>query len=165
MGKDVQVADERRDRLFTGLYEIVKGMSRFDKEVGNFGDAKKLLPFFEKAQKERSMGKKTYTQETAALERLHADLHLPANATIMNELGITDLENRLKNINAAFKTTYLASVDANSALMQQSTATEKRKPLEEALKEFYTLVDAMKKISPWTELYNDLSVLAKRAKL
>jgi hypothetical protein len=139
-------------------------MSRFDGEVSPYGNAKKLLPFFEKAQKEGSMGQKTYAQETSALERLHEDLNSTENKAIMSSLSITSLEARLDVINQYFKLTYLASIDANSALAQQSTATEKRKPLDEALAGFYTLVEAMKKIDPWTDLYSKLSILAARTK-
>ena len=162
MGEEIKTLDASRDKLFTGLHDIVKGMSHFP--ITPYSNAAKLLPFFDKAQKRRLVGEKTYAQETSALERLHEDLNTTENKALMDSLGVTNMEAQLNTANMYFKIIYLKAVDANALLLQQSSATAKRKPLEEALKDFYTLVEAMRKIAPWTDLHADLAELAKRTK-
>ena len=162
MGEEVERLDRGRGYRLSGLYEVVKGMSHFSALETN---AKKLLPLFEKEQQKRRMGRKTYAQETAAIDRLHEDLNTTENAAIMTALGISTMENEMYMANQMFKTYYLQSVDKNAALLYKSSATKKRKPLEDALRNFFMLVEAMKDIEPWTGLHTDLSELAKKTKV
>jgi hypothetical protein len=161
MGEAVANDDRRRDNMYSGLYEIIKGMSRFAGEGNLFAGAATLLSVFEK---EGAMHQKTYAQQTAAIDRFVADMNLTDNMTILTSLSLVDAFNRLKNMNTHFKNTYIAQVDANSDLRQQGTAGDTRKPLEEALKQFFTLVEAMKATQPWKDLYSDLSELKMRTK-
>jgi hypothetical protein len=71
---------------------------------------------------------------------------------------------RVRNHNQVFKDAYLKQVDANSTIRLQGTATEKRVTLEAAMRDFYTLVDSMKKIAPWTALHAALEELPARTK-
>jgi hypothetical protein len=162
MGQEIADLDRQRDSYFSGFHEVIKGMSRFS--VTPYNNAAKLLPLFEKEQKRRTMGQKTYAQETAAMDRLHEDLNTDENNALMDSLGLISMESRLHDANQHFKLLYPKAIDANAALLQQSSASKKRKPLEEALRDFYTLVEAMKKIAPWTDLHADLSELVKRTK-
>lgn len=110
------------------------------------------------------MSKKTYTQQSAALTAFCDEMATTENAAIIESLGLTDMFARLRNMNTHFKNTYLEQISANAGLRQKDTAVVKRKPLEDALKQFYTLVEAMKNTTSWDKLYADLSELSQRNK-
>jgi hypothetical protein len=162
-GMGTQIADEdgRRDNMYLGLKEVVTGMNRFSKEISKYADTEKLLFVF---KKHGNMSKKTYTQQSAALTAFCDEMATTENAAIIESLGLTDMFARLRNMNTHFKNTYLEQVSANADLRQKDTAVVKRKPLEDALKQFYTLVEAMKNTASWDKLYADLSELSQRNK-
>ncbi|MDR1005504.1 MAG: DUF6261 family protein [Bacteroidales bacterium] len=160
MGEQMSTEDKRRDEAYTHLKMVVDGLAFFTGfEIGR--NAATLKPLFDR---EGNMSEKTYAQQTAAMDRLMADLLLEANQTLLTEIGIWDLYDNVRRLNASFKGHYLTQVDANSALRQMGTATEKRKNLEEKLKDFYNLVDAMKTQPSWDDLYSDLEELQMRTK-
>lgn len=161
MGTQLAEKDARRDNMFLGLKEIITGMSRFSGELSKYRDAKKLLPIFKKYS---DMGKKTYSQQSAALSSFCSEMATTENAVIIEALGLTEALTQLRNMNTNFGHTYVEQVTANSELRQKKTAVELRKPLEDALKQFYTLVEAMKNNSSWEKLYADLSELSMRNK-
>jgi len=162
MGTLISGADKRRDNCYSGFCSIIKAMARFKAENEMQGQlATQLLPYLKKAGAMRS---KTYAQQTSAVERLIADLSTKPNTIILTQLGILNLYTLLKDVNAIFKADYVKQVDSNSNIRQLGTATQLRKPLEEALKQFYTLAEAMKASVPWKDLYSDLSELVMRTK-
>jgi hypothetical protein len=79
-------------------------------------------------------------------------------------LGLNDVCQRVRGYNQAFQRAYLAQVNANADIRQQGTASEKRKNLEVAMRNFYALVDPMKNIAPWSTLYPKLEELQMRTK-
>lgn len=161
MGTVMAEKDARRDNMYLGLKEIVTGMSRFSREVSKYRDAEKLMPVFKKYG---SMNKKTYSQQSAALTSFCNDMAKEENATIVETLGLTEALTQLKNMNTNFGYTYVEQVTANVDLRQKKTAVELRKPLEAALKQFYTLAEAMKNVPAWQKMYADLSELSMRNK-
>lgn len=161
MGTEIAQKDARRDNMYLGLKEIVTGMSRFSREVSKYRDAEKLLPVFKKYG---TMNKKTYSQQSAALTSFCNDMAKEENATIVGALGLTEALTHLRNMNTNFGYSYVEQVSANADLRQKKTAVELRKPLEDALKQFYTLAEAMKNVAAWQKMYADLSELSLRNK-
>lgn len=161
LGTEIAEKDARRDNMYLGLKEIVTGMSRFGREVPKFADAEKLLSIF---KKHGNMNKKTYSQQSAALTRFCEEMGNTDNVAIVEALGLTEALARLKNMNTNFKASYLNQVTANADLRRKDTAVVVRKPLEDALKQFYTLAEAMKNTPSWQKLYADLSELSQRNK-
>jgi hypothetical protein len=166
MGEQIAALDKRRDKVYSGLYQIIKGWSKFVGEgIPNGETATELLPLFEDVESVRRMSSRTYAQETSAIEHLVTLMDTTENMAKFASLGLSEARVRVRNHNQNFKNAYLQQVNANSAIRQQGTATDKRKALEEAMKDFYALVDSMKKIAPWTDLYSDLEELQMRTKL
>lgn len=162
-GLETKIAekDAHNDNMYFGLKEIVIGMSRSAHEVSKFADTEKMLSIF---QKHGNMNKKTYSQQSAALTGFCKEMGNTDNAAIVETLGLTEALARLKNMNTNFKATYLNQVTANAYLHRKDTAVVMYKPLEDALRQFYTLVEAMKNIPSWQKLYADLSELSQRNK-
>jgi hypothetical protein len=164
-GGEIFALDKRRDKVYAGLHEILKGWSKFkDEDIPNGVIAAELLPLFKEVERVKKMSNRTYAQETSAIEHLVTLMDNDTNRPKFVTIGLSEECARVRNHNQVFKDAYLKQVDANSTIRLQGTATEKRVALEAAMKDFYTLVDSMKKIAPWTALHAALEELQARTK-
>jgi hypothetical protein len=165
MGEEIAALDKRRDNVYSALHGIVKGWSKVkDEELPAGSIAAGLLALFKDVERARKMSNRTYAQETSAIEHLVSLMEEEKTKANFNKLGVSDLCSWLKVLNITFKTNYLEQVKANAGIRQQGTATDKRKELEIAMRNFYALVDSMKNIAPWSTLYPKLEELQLRTK-
>ncbi|MDR1005475.1 MAG: DUF6261 family protein [Bacteroidales bacterium] len=155
LGKRAKKDDKIRDKYFRGLYAIVRSMSVFaDDAKGQ--KAAEILPFFKQVG---NIDSKTYSEQTAALNKFFSDMDSQTNQTILEETGIKNFYQKVRNAQNVFEEHYLQQINEDSQLRQGGTASQKRRLLEENMSQFHILVNAMKNQPVWSDLYADLKQL------
>ncbi len=159
-GKEVAELDKTRDSLFFGIKKIVQGYAKAvtlpESEV-----AQQLLQPIDFYGK--NMSQLSYLDETAQILKLIEQLESDEYATQVEQLHLTNVVAELKRVQAEFQTLYNQQAEANAELHSLPSASAIRKDLEEALKSYFKLLDAMKTLDDWKMIYEDINELVKGA--
>jgi predicted nucleic acid-binding protein len=159
-GKGVLVAeaDTLRDRAFAGSKYTLEGMTLIDGFSGQ-QEAKELYAIFEKYG--LGLDRYSYAEQSAQQKKLIEELDLPANTAKIEKLHLTEIFGLHKAAYQKFEQQFGEQTEANAALRQQESATSVRISLEAALRNYFSLVDAMKSVAGWKELNAELTEIAK----
>ncbi|HBL32522.1 MAG TPA: hypothetical protein DDZ96_01710 [Porphyromonadaceae bacterium] len=150
------------------IIALIKGMNSYASGYAA------LFPGTEKSQAAQAVtgaikaGGKLYNQTTGELDsRTEAVLtrltnpEMEANLTALELTApVTLLANKKKNYNALT----VKRVDKESELKQLDTASEARGRMEDALKDYLSLVTAMRTVDGWQDLYADIEEVVKTIK-
>ncbi len=159
-GKGTQIAeyDHERDEIYKGLKNFLKGYSNLPSAINN-GDAVALYKILQKYGLDLSQV--NYAEETARIDLLLEELRKTENWERVTRLGLVVAINDFSTANSNFKTLYEEQAEANAYLRSLPTATELRKGLEDALRSYFFLLEAMKKQEDWQGIYYDINELVK----
>lgn len=160
MGSTVEGADLVRDNYHRSLKSIVAGYAGFTETPKGVAAATLLQVFADTG----SIYGLSYADESAVLDKFDEALELPANQAHIATIGMTDEVAAAQQAHAHFKTLFLDQAAANADLRKTPSASSIRHDLENALRNYYALVSAMRDIAPWDDLYLALVELTKAAK-
>lgn len=159
-GQSVAEADAKRDQLFAGIKNYLAGFSKLPKIKG-YQEAMDLYQIFKNYG--LSLDKLSYSAETAQLNKLIADLDKTENASSLKNLGLAAYFSELKQAQADFEQLYAEQAEANADLHQLPSASAIRKDMEEALRNYFALLTAMKNVKGWEMIYADIHEIVKAA--
>ncbi len=160
MGISIEEADLERDRLYMALKNLISGFAAFNgTPVSNA--AQSLQAIFDEFGSIRG---KNYAEESVIIDKLISRLSQPEVHAAIALLGITAQVSQLTQAQTTFTSLFLSQAEANSALRMQASATSIRKELEDALRNEYGFVTAMRNVAPWDALYASLSEVVKAAR-
>ena len=160
MGENIAAADVLRSNIDTSVKKIITGFATFN-DIPTGEDARQLLNIYAETG---STYHKSYADKTVILSKRIEKLALPENKARIARLGFSTQVTQLEEAQNAFSKLYIDQAQANSSLRQQSSATGIRKYMEEALRNYFGLVNAMRNVAPWDNLYAALSEVVKSAK-
>ncbi len=158
MGDFIRQQDIVQDRYYAASRRLLLGFAAFEGSR-RAKQAQKLLKIYDRHGSPLNL---TYAQESILLQKLFETLNLPENKATIAELGIEEEMELFEQAHKDFYRVYLSQIDANSELRQQPTATSLRKDLESALRDFFAFISAMRKLSDWQDIYNDLNEVLKK---
>ncbi len=162
-GKGVSVAkaDKERDAVYSDLKGFLKAYSRM-KLFPEHKDAEKLYEVIHAFGK--NIGALNYAEETAQMKKLIEELNKPEHHHRLSVLRLDPYFNELKLKQEAFEAVYTEQTQANSELRQLKSATALKHELENQLKVYLSLVNAMKSLENWKRFYSDLNEIVKGIK-
>jgi hypothetical protein len=161
MGENLATTDLLRSNIDASIKKIITGFAAF-KGLPTGEDAQQLLNIYTETG---STYQKSYADKTVILNKRIEKLALPENKARISRLGFTTQVTQLEDAQTAFSKLNIDQAQANSVLRQQSSATATREYMEEALRNYYGLVNAMRNVAPWDKLYAALAEVVKSAKL
>ena len=160
MGITVVNADLFRDGCASGIKSILLGYSKlqgFEFQQ----DAIDLYTLFENRGEFNSF---SYLDQSNEMEKLISDLEKPENALKLEHLNLTLQFGMMKAAQNDFKIIYTKQIGANSELRLEKSASATRHSLEAAIRNYLNIVEAMKSIPGWFELFTELSEVVLRAR-
>jgi len=161
MGNEVVDADLLRDAPFIGVKTILLGYSKINGyELQQ--DAEDLYAIFER--RGLDLDTYSYADETTEMDKLIEELGTPVNAAKLERLHLTAPFGMMKTGQAKFKTTFSEQASANAQLRKQESASSLRNNLETALRNYLNVVEAMKSVAGWDDLYLELSEIVQAAR-
>ncbi len=158
-GKDVQKVDSERSKSFNSLRNLVRAYKDVP-SMPNVAVARELYSVFQThSPKITGLG---YSEKSALLKKLVEELDTEANKAKMTTLGVIAAFNHLKETNTTFSSLYIEQAEANAGLRLQTSASDGRKDLEIAFRNYLTYLSVMKSTSSeWGSLYADVNELVK----
>lgn len=160
-GKSVAEADNKRDQLFSGIKNYLSGFKKLP-NIKGYQEAMALLEILQKYG--LSLDKLSYSAETAQLKKLLGEVEKTENADKIKALQLTESFAELKKAQTDFEALYAEQAEANADLKQLPSATSIRKSLEEALRNYFNLLTAMRSVEGWKNIYSDINEIVKAAK-
>jgi len=160
-GPVVAEADARRDEPFEGVKLLLSGYAKIS-GCSFQQDAKDLYAIFESFGLD--LDRYSYSEQTAQMVKLIEELDKPVNVSKIVRLNFTEPFEIMKSAQSAFEKVFGEQAKANAELRQMESATSLRKNLETALRNYLTIVTAMKDLDGWKELYTELNEVVKAAK-
>lgn len=160
LGDPVAQADMLRDRMFRNLRRMLQGMAAFS-HTSKGKAAEALLTVFEETGDINNL---SYADENIVIRTLIKRLDEPENMGHLSTAVAKDEYEALRLAQSAFEKMSAEQTDANSALRQKMSASSTRRELEQALRNVFSLVSAMKDVAGWEDLYHDLDELLKEAR-
>lgn len=160
LGDPVAQADMLRDTLFRNLRRMLQGMAAFS-HTSKGKAAEALLTVFEETGDINNL---SYADENIVIRTLIKRLDEPENMGHLSTAVAKDEYEALRLAQSAFEKVSAEQTDANSALRQKMSASSARRELEQALRNVFSLVSAMKDVAGWEDLYHDLDELLKEAR-
>ena len=159
-GTEVAKADATRDQVFRKIRAFLRGY----KEVtimANYADAEALYEVFQAT----GLGSNAhnYAEETALMKKLIEELEKTENAEKIVSLKLTEAFDELKAAQKNFEYLYAEQAEANAELRSIPTATAIRGKLEGALRNYFSLLEAMKDLPDWEMMYAEINELVKKA--
>jgi hypothetical protein len=156
MGSAVVKADVLRDAAFAGMKSLLLGYAKlpgfeFQQEAAD------LYHVFE--VRGLDINTFNYNSESTEMDKLISDLSKPENLTKLEHLNMIPYFEGLKTAENDFKLIYSQQLGANSNLRKMLSATSTRRNLEDALRSYFAIVEGMKKLEGWADLYLELNVL------
>ncbi len=157
-GELVAEADRKRDVLFSKMKKFLDGYRQIE-TMPNAQAADELYHTF----KDFGLGlyRLNYARETAQLNKLIEELKKVENTEKLEALNLTDFFAQLKNAQTNFEKLYNEQAEDNADLHHIPSATEIRKNLEEALRDYFGLLTAMRNVSGWELIYEEINELVK----
>lgn len=157
-GASVLDADKNRDKIFSIMRNYLKGFEKATELVGH-QDALDLYQIFKSIG--LKLDKRNYAEETALMNNLITELSKEENNTKLNRINLTPYFLKLKQAQADFEKIYAEQINANAELHKLPSATNSRKNLEQVLKKFFQLLDAMQSEAQWDKLYSEVNEIIK----
>lgn len=161
MGKSVEEADLKRDRIYQSVKRLLQGMAGFS-ESARGKAAIALLKTFDECGTITDL---SYGDENSVLEKLISLLGSDANKAHIATLAIEQEIGEMVKAQTDFKNVFLDQIGANADLHKLESATNILYKLENALHDYFAFVSAMRKVAPWNNLYDALNELAIAARL
>lgn len=159
-GDEIMAADAARDKAFYALKLYLRGYKDLPL-LPDVADAEALYKVME--QFGGKITQLTYAEETAQLKSLLTELDKPEHTARLTTLKLKTSYDDLKAKQKAFEDLYAEQAEANAELRAQPSASSARARLEQALRTYLSLVVAMRSVSGWDMLYNDLNEMVKAA--
>lgn len=103
----------------------------------------------------------SYSAETAQMNNLLLELDAESNKEKIATLQLTAYFAKLKQAQTDFEAIYATQAEANAELSSLPSATTIRRNLEKALRNYFTLLTAMKDDEEWSLLYQDINQIVK----
>ena len=160
-GQTVAEADRTRDHLFSGMKKFLKGYEGLP-SLDNYQIAMDVLSIFKTYGLE--LDKLSYSSETAQMRKLIEELDKPDILSKITELNLITIFNQLKTAQTDFEAIYSEQAEANADLRQLPSASAIRKNLEVAIKNYLSLLTAMKNVENWKLIFADINEIVKAAK-
>lgn len=160
-GEGVQLADKERDKTFSSIKSYLKGYKSLP-SMPNAEDAAVLYDIL--MTRAKGIEKMSYDAQSALLVKVFEELDKPENQTRITNLGITAQYEELKTLHQHFETLYAEQAEANAELRAMATASDVRKRLEVALRNYFKLLTAMKDVPGWELIYAEINELVKAAR-
>jgi len=158
LGTSVDKADMTRDGSFCGLKTILLGYVKLP-GFQYQQDAIDLYAIFQQCGLD--INTFSYADQSTEMDKLITDLSTPANLAKLENLNLTPYFETMKTAQADFKKIYSQQLEANSNLRLVQSASSTRHNLEDALRNYFGVVEGMKSLAGWTELYTELNELVK----
>ena len=158
MGNSVESADFMRDSAFVGLKTMLMGLTKLP-PFQNQQLAVDLFQLFQ--QRGLDIYTYSYNDQTTEMDKLIADLSTDENISKLTTLNLNIYFESMKQAQAGFKAIYSEQLAANSNLRLAQSATSIRRNLEAALRNYLSVVEGMKSVNGWAELYAELNELVK----
>lgn len=158
LGTSVDKADMIRDGSFCGLKTILLGYVKLP-GFQYQQDAIDLYAIFQQCGLD--INTFSYADQSTEMDKLITDLSTPANLAKLENLHLTPHFETMKTAQADFKAIYSQQLGANSNLRLVQSASSTRHNLENALRNYFGVVEGMKSLAGWTELYTELNELVK----
>lgn len=160
MGPDVELLDLKRDNTIRGLKRLLKGFLKFT-DSPKADDAKVLLAMLDEVG---NIEKMSYADQNTAMRKLGEKAAAEDVQARIARLGLTDEAEAINAAQAEFEAAATAQTGENALLRQTASATAIRSELEDALRNIFALVTAMRNQPKWDNLYTELGELIKEAK-
>ncbi|WP_312399225.1 DUF6261 family protein [Chryseobacterium sp.] len=160
-GKEVANANNERNIAYRNMKAFLNGYRRIHSAPNSMA-AVDLYAVFKKYG--LNIDSLSYSEETAQMRKLIQELESSENLDRIVSLSITSAFDDLLNTQTAFENLFAEQVEANAELRLKKSATELRRELEKALRDYINLVTAMKNVSGWDALYFDLNEIVKAAR-
>ena len=105
-----------------------------------------------------------YSAQTAQMKKLIEELEKEDNTNKLDNLKLSSIFTQMKTAQTEFESLYQQQAEANAELRNLPSASSIRTNLEKALKNYYSLLSAMKDVDDWKMIYADINELVKSAK-
>lgn len=157
-GKSVAEADKHRDKIYSGIKGYLSGFVGVP-ELAGYSEAMALYEVFKKYGLD--LDRLSYSAETAQMNNLLLELDAETNKEKIATLQLTAYFAKLKQAQTDFEAIYATQAEANAELSSLPSATTIRRNLEKALRNYFTLLTAMKDDEEWSLLYQDINQIVK----
>ncbi len=157
-GSEVAAADKKRDKIFAGIKLYLRGYSSLE-YLPNYEYAEDLYAIIKRFG--LGLDNLSYAKETAKIKILIEELDSEENQPKITALNLETALQAFKSANELFKTLYAEQAEANSDLRSLPSASVIRKNLETALKNYFFILEGMKNIEEWKDIYGDINELVK----
>lgn len=158
-GKEVAKANAARDHILRKINAFLKGYKAMT-FLPNHADAAALYKIFRMS--ELSTKVLNYAERTAQMKKLIKELEKIENSEKIASLKITEAFDELKSSQEHFETLYAEQAEANAKLRALPSATAIRHKLEDALRNYFGLLEAMKDLTEWQMIYAEINELVKK---
>ncbi|HBX47002.1 hypothetical protein [Limibacterium fermenti] len=160
LGPEASAILRKSRKQFSSLNKIFKSLTDFpDTEKGKTAAALYLL-----SKAVGNVYAKTASETYLALLTFSNQINTEANAANVTAVGTVDEVAVFTKSVADLGKTRLEQSAIDSSLRSDPSATSLRPKLEDALKDYYSLLTGMRKQSGWDKLYSDISEVAAQAK-
>ncbi len=157
-GDIVAEADRERDLVFSSIKLFLSGYSKI-KTMPHAQSADELYQIFKGFG--LNLHHFNYAKETAQLNSLIAELETEQNKAKITALNLTETFENLKTAQTNFEKLYNEQAEANAELHNLPSATEIRRYLEHSLRNYFTLLTAMKDVKGWELIYEEINEIVK----
>ena len=160
-GEEVATADHKRDRNFRGMKSYLSGFTKLP-DIEFHQDASDLYTIFKNYGLD--IDRMSYSAQTAQMKKLIEELEKEDNTNKLENLKLSSIFTQMKTSQTEFESLYQQQAEANAELRNLPSASSIRTNLEKALKNYYSLLTAMKDVDDWKMIYADINELVKSAK-
>ncbi|MFA5046589.1 MAG: DUF6261 family protein [Paludibacter sp.] len=160
-GKQVAAADLIRDDAFKGMRNSLLGLTKMT-GLSTLQAAIDLYAIFETHGLD--LNRYSYGDQTTHMDKLIEDMDKPVNVAKIEQVHLTESYGLMKTAHLNFVALFGEQMGANTELRLQESASSLRGNLESAMRNYLSVVTAMKDITAWKELYVELNEAVKAAK-
>lgn len=158
-GKEVAKADTTRDQVFRKIRAFLKA-SKEEIITPKYAEAGALYEVFQSTGIGSNM--LNYAEKTAVMRKLIEELEQPKNVEKIASLQLTQAFEELKIAQTRFEKLYAEQAEANAKLRATPNATTIRSELEQALRNYFNLLNAMKDQPDWEMIYAEINEVIKK---
>ena len=153
-------ADSKRDIPFGALKFILIGHAKVSSSPVQ-QDAKDIYASIEEFGID--MDRYKWAEETAQLKKLIEKLDEPENSIKIDRMQLRPIVDHMKEAHFSFERLFNEIASENAELHMMESASSFRRTLEAALRNYLSVVKAMKELQGWKELYAKLDEVVKAA--
>lgn len=160
-GQSVSQSDDARNKTFVAIKKFLFGYSQVP-SVPNADKANDLYEIIK--QFGTDIQRMSYSSKTAQLKKLLEEFDKAENKEKLEELHLTAAVEDLKAKQTAFETVFAEQAEANADLRKLPSASSIRRTLEKSLKNYLNLLEVMKNVPAWKDIYQEINELVKAAR-